>query len=438
MRSEVFVRVRPRHGTTEGRSETGERTMIASRTSARAAGLVLAGLVLAAPLRAGGDEDLRERALALNRITGKDTIKGEVRVLLADRAAAKRLLAVAAKMAKKKAQPFGPNATLVLATVANRLDDAEAGEVFYKLHAEQSVRLMSESGLADAYGGLIDLCFRAKKYAECEKLCREVLEIDGSDAIDKLKSPTFQRLILAMALQGQHDKALEILDRLLKKQPDSLLVLEMKGQVLHDAGRVTEAAKAYEQFGEAVRADKGLKEAAKQELSDGVRYTLSGLYIELDQVDKAAELLKALLAREPDNPTYNNDLGYVWADHDMNLAESERLIRKALEEDRRLRRRVNGESEAETGDNPAYLDSLGWVLFKQKKYRDALPLLQQAVRAEQGRHLEIYDHLGDVYQALGEKKEAVDAWKKGVEIAGKAKRDQQRKAAVEKKIQGNK
>jgi tetratricopeptide (TPR) repeat protein len=402
------------------------------------AGALLAGLVLAAPLRAGDDE-LRQRALAVNQVTGADAIKGEVLLLLKDRAGAKKLLAVARKMAKEKPQPFSFNATLVLARVASGVRDVEAGEVFYKLHGEQSLQLLSESGLAESYSGLISLLYRAGKYAETEKLCREFLEIEGGENIETLKRGVLNQLLLAMTKQGHADKALEILDRLLKKRPDDWLSLEMKAQVLHEAGKVAEAAKTYEQMGDRIRADENLKPDQKDELHDEVRYMLSGLYIELDQVDKASEQLKALLSRSPDNPTYNNDLGYIWADHDMNLAESERLIRKAIEEDRRLRRKANPDLKPELDrDNASYLDSLGWVLFKQKKYKEALPCLQEAVKADEGKHIEIYDHLGEVYQALGEPKEAVAAWREGLKFSGSTKRDQQRKVAVEKKLQAGK
>jgi hypothetical protein len=39
--------------------------------------------------------------------------------------------------------------------------------------------------------------------------------------------------------------------------------------------------------------------------------------------------------------------------------------------------------------------------------------------------------------ALGEKAEAIDAWKKGIAVAGKTQREQQRKAEVEKKLKAN-
>jgi predicted negative regulator of RcsB-dependent stress response len=80
---------------------------------------------------------------------------------------------------------------------------------------------------------------------------------------------------------------------------------------------------------------------------------------------------------------------------------------------------------------------MGWVLFKQKKYKEAKEFLLKAVADEDGQHLEIYDHLGDVCLALGEKAEAVKAWKKAIEVANSSKREQERKAALAKKIKDN-
>ncbi len=395
---------------------------------------LLVGVGVVVPARAA-DDDLRKRALALNTITGSDPLKGQALILLDDPAESKKLVAVAVKMTKEKPQPFGPNAALILAIVADKLKDAEAAETFYRLYAEQSLKMLSGHGLSTAYTGLIRVLYRSKKYAEVEKLCREFLEIDGDESIAASKAEVLERMIWAMAKQGETDKAVDICDRLLKRQPDNWLMLELKAQVVREAGKLGEALKLYEEVGERIKKDERLKKDLQEEYLDTIRYALSGLYVEMNQVDKAAEQLKALLAREPDNATYNNDLGYIWADHNMNLEESEKLIRKALDDDRRQRRKANPDLKPELDkDNPAYLDSLGWVLFKQKKYKEAKPLLQQAVQAEEGKHVEIYDHLGDVHMALGEKAEAVAAWKKALGVADSSKREQQRKAAVEKKL----
>jgi tetratricopeptide (TPR) repeat protein len=164
------------------------------------------------------------------------------------------------------------------------------------------------------------------------------------------------------------------------------------------------------------------------------------VYIDLNQVDKAAAELEALLKKEPDNATYNNDLGYIWADHGMKLADSEKLIRKALEADRKQRQKEKDDPDllpTEDKDNPAYLDSLGWVLFKQKKYKEAKEPLLKAVVEEDGKHAEIYDHLAEVHLALGEKAEAVAVWKKALKFPAAGKRDQDRRAEIEKKLKAN-
>ena len=74
------------------------------------------------------------------------------------------------------------------------------------------------------------------------------------------------------------------------------------------------------------------------------------------------------------------------------------------------------------------------MLYKKKKFQEAKPILLKAIEDKDAQHIEIYDHLGDVHLALGEKMEAVSAWKKGVEAAGPSKREQERKTLVEKKI----
>ena len=107
-----------------------------------------------------------------------------------------------------------------------------------------------------------------------------------------------------------------------------------------------------------------------------MRYILSGVYVDLKQIDKAAEQLETLLKDDPDNPTYLNDLGFIWADHDMKLDEAEKLIRKAIDKDREQRKKIEDLPKDEDDDNAAYLDSLGWVLYKKKEYKEAKKYLR--------------------------------------------------------------
>jgi tetratricopeptide (TPR) repeat protein len=405
--------------------------------------LALAALVLAAvsahPVRAAEDESsLRARALKLNEITGDDPMRGQIIALLEDAPGTKKLLAEALKMSKDKSQPFNINATYILATAARGVHEVDASEAFYRLNAEQAKKLKSGQKLSLAFIGLCNLYTENKKYKEVEKLCQEFLEqldIKGNRNAASQEYEFQRRMILAIAKQGRIEEATKLANNLIKRYKGLWLAVEVLGMVQREAGAYEDAVKTYEKVFDSVRKEKGITEEELKEYTQRYRYILSGIYMDMDQVDKAAEQLKALLADEPDNPTYNNDLGYIWADHDKNLDESEKMIRKAIEEDRKQRRKENPDLKPEEDkDNAAYLDSLGWVLFKQKKYKEAKPYLLEAVKQEEGKHIEIYDHLGEVHMALGEKAEAIDVWKKGLEAAGTSKREQQRKQAVEKKL----
>lgn len=403
-------------------------------------GLVMLAMVVSLAMTGGvrGEDTksaLRKRALQLNTITGADTIQGTIQDLVADKERTRAMLKVAAEMAKEKPNPFNLNATLILASTAQELKEVDISETFYLLNTKQAIKLLSGRGLSRAYLGRIQLLYDAGKYAEAETACREFLGIEGDKSIDGLKGPVLRQLILCLYKQKKTDKALELLDKVLKAQPKNYFNLDLKGRLLRAQGKVKEATQLYENMIERMKKEERLSKEEREEFLDDYRYALSGLYIDQKQVDKAAEQLKTLLRRHPDNPTYNNDLGYIWADHDMNLEESEKLIRRAIEEDRKRKRKRNPALKPdEIKDTAAYLDSLGWVLFKQKKYKEALVHLRKAVEDPAGKHIEIYDHLAEVYKALGKKEEAIAAWKKGLEVAGDNAREQQRKAKVEKKL----
>jgi tetratricopeptide (TPR) repeat protein len=417
--------------------------MVWTRGSSLAAAVIVCLASFAAPVRAAEDDaELRRRALALNNVTGEDPIKGEIKALVEDPAGTKKLLATAVAMAKGKDQPFNYNGAYILAQAAHELRDLEAGRTFYRLCVDMAIKLASGTKLNQSYGGLIDLLTRHGQFEETVKVCREFLELpdEGGNMreVRRLKSSVLRRMILSLAKQGRAEEANKLVDSLIAAQPDRWAVLLLKADVQQEAGEYPDAAKLYEQTIERVRKDKELSKEESEGITDELRYKLSHVYVEMNKIDKAGEHLKALLEREPDNATYNNDLGYIWADHDMNLDEAERMIRKAIDEDRKLRKKLKAADPtlgAELDkDNAAYLDSLGWVLFKQKKYPDAKKYLLEAVESEDGQHVEILDHLGDVHLALGEKDKAIAVWKKAVELEVQSRREKQRKSEVEKKL----
>ena len=405
--------------------------------------VLLAVFSLAAPSLRADDGDSREKALALNAITGEDPIKGEILTLLDDPAGTRKLLAAALPLAKEKNPPLNYNAAFILGQVALQLKDPEASQTFFRLCLEKAVKLASPQKLGQSFLGLlsvVDVMYATRKYEETTKLCQEILEfLEKERRAQGLKDEVLRRMIRAVARQGKTEEAAKMVDNLLKSRKGDWRNLELKGWLKREAGAYGEAAAIYEDLLEKIGKDKAVEKEERKDLLDEIHYILSGVYVDMNDIDKAGDHLQTLLKAHPDDPTYNNDLGYIWADHDMNLDESERMIRKALEEDRKLRLKANpGMKPEEVKENAAYLDSLGWVLYKQKKYKDALPYLLKAVDDPEGRHIEIYDHLAEVHRALGEYQQAIAAWEKGVEVAGPSKREQERKAEVQKKLKEKK
>jgi tetratricopeptide (TPR) repeat protein len=285
------------------------------------------------------------------------------------------------------------------------------------------------------------------KYAVAAKTYENVLDLIAKDKrLNEAEQKKYGReaaakLIQTYSREEKYAEARRVVDNLLKDQPDNWEILSTKALLQSQEGKYADAAKTYDAVLARINADKALSEEERKDYAAQVRYRLSNVYVELNQIDKVTEVLEGLIAQDPDFPGYNNDLGYIWADHDMNLDKAEKLIREALAQDRKRRKENPNLKPEDDHDSGVYLDSLGWVLYKQKKYEEAKKALLDAVSdKKEGQNIEIYDHLGEVYKALGDKAKAIDAWKKGIASVGKdsTKRDRQKKVEVEKKLKENK
>jgi Flp pilus assembly protein TadD len=128
-------------------------------------------------------------------------------------------------------------------------------------------------------------------------------------------------------------------------------------------------------------------------------------------------MLQSMLKADPGDALACNNLGYLWADQNRKLDEAEQLIRRALELDREEKKRGQGISVEASDDNPEYLDSLGWVLFRKGKLPEAAELLERATKVSRlEENPAIWDHLGDVYSRMNQVEQARTAWKKSLQL----------------------
>ena len=140
---------------------------------------------------------------------------------------------------------------------------------------------------------------------------------------------------------------------------------------------------------------------AKFYFNYGAAAEQAGLY------EKAADLLRKSISLDPANSAEAyNYIGYMWADHNMNLDEAEAMIRRALESE---------------PNNASYMDSLGWVEFRKGKFDQALNDLLRAAKAVERDDPVVFEHIGDTYLKLNRVPEALDAWQKALALDPKNK-----------------
>jgi len=160
---------------------------------------------------------------------------------------------------------------------------------------------------------------------------------------------------------------------------------------------------------------------------DKIRERLASLRAEADTAVARAEDAEAknkkleheLMTKDQEIVSLQHKIANLEAD----LEKAEAMIRKALQEE---------------PENGADLDSLGWVLFKRGKAKEAVEPLEKAVKQLgeiSAGDATIFEHLGDVYFQLGETAKAKTAWSTAEKAARKGNPPDKRLPEIQKKLE---
>ncbi|MEM9313381.1 MAG: tetratricopeptide repeat protein [Pseudomonadota bacterium] len=128
--------------------------------------------------------------------------------------------------------------------------------------------------------------------------------------------------------------------------------------------------------------------------SDNLRYSRSVLFERNGDIDAAESDLRTILERNPENATALNALGYTLANRTQRYDEALELIEAAL----RL-----------SPDEPAILDSMGWVLYHLGDFDRAVTYLTRAFARFPDP--EVAAHLGEVLWVSGDTTAAMKVWR---------------------------
>jgi tetratricopeptide (TPR) repeat protein len=203
----------------------------------------------------------------------------------------------------------------------------------------------------------------------------------------ELKADANMRLAQLLAGRGDLDQAREVLQQSRIAFPgraDDLYVAET--QIIQKHGDSADALALYE---DALRAYPD---------NHDLRYNRALYVIGLGDFASMERDLKIILESEPDHVDALNALGYTLADRNERLDEAFALVARAL----KLR-----------PENPAILDSMGWVLFRQGELVEAAGYLRRALDLS-NKDDEIAAHLGEVLWISGQRDDAKAVWREAL------------------------
>ncbi|HYE86646.1 MAG TPA: tetratricopeptide repeat protein, partial [Vicinamibacterales bacterium] len=247
-------------------------------------------------------------------------------------------------------------------------------------------------------------------------------------------------LVQAHLTARRFDRAEALAREALARNPDQPRMVRLRAQALLKSGKTADANQLLEEamaknpksrdfvvgladlYAGQKRTDDALRvlEQARKTFGDdeSIVMRIVSVYEDGNRVAEAEQELRRLIAEDPLNADAMNHLGYLLAERGLRLPEAVDLAQRAL--------------KLEPG-NPAFLDTLGWALFKQGRTQEAAEPLTKAAAILAGNSV-IQDHHGDVLAMSGKKAEAIAAWQRA--LAGDGESID--RAAIEKKIKAAK
>jgi tetratricopeptide (TPR) repeat protein len=190
-------------------------------------------------------------------------------------------------------------------------------------------------------------------------------------------------------LYMREDRVQEAMRFLIDRQPqfpDDPRFLIVIGDAMWSSDRLQDAAVYYRS---ALELDPLLPDTWAQ---------LGMVYDILEEADSSDSAYERAIALDPMNISANNNYAYSLAVRGQQIDRARQMAWTALQQN---------------PENPAYLDTYAWVLFKSGELEKAEKYIERAVR--RGGNATHYEHWGDILEAQGQFDSAVRAWREALD-----------------------
>lgn len=131
----------------------------------------------------------------------------------------------------------------------------------------------------------------------------------------------------------------------------------------------------------------GLSFTANSEQIAEFNFFIGKSYAYLDKIDSAFLFYDVAVRKSPKNAMYLNEYSYELAEKETNLQFALELAKQANELEK---------------NNPYYLDTYAWILYKQKDYINAKIWIEKAINCGGNNDIEIMEHYAHILEQLGE------------------------------------
>jgi len=273
--------------------------------------------------------------------------------------------------------------------------DSIRGTMYFKQYASVAYQYDYYDFALDAFLQMLEwddtdflsYYFAGKCYDEI--WCPESSVIMYRCALDLEPSPDiYTDLALAWSRMAEPESLLATLIEAVTEFPDSGMVWYWGGVALRGIGLYDFATQWF-------------AEALRFEPDDiGALFALADTRERSGFRSESIILMQEIIDSGNETPLVLNYLGYILVDDSTKIQYGKGLIDIALEKD---------------PENPAYLDSYGWALFREGKSKKALRYLLRA-KDRYALDTEIEFHIGDIYYELGEIQKAKHHWWRALQL----------------------
>ena len=214
------------------------------------------------------------------------------------------------------------------------------------------------------------------------------------------ENPAGWEQMLRIALPDSLDKVVSITEKALKYVPNAYQFYFYLGGAKYQQEKYAEALAVFEKGLEAMGDENPPAKSDFYAQIGDLNYHLGNRDIAFENYEKALKL-------NPQNLGVLNNYSYYLSIGNENLDKAERM---------------SGITVKAEPTNATFLDTYGWVLFKQGAFTVAKIYIENAVKySEDKPSAEVMEHYGDVLYKTGETAKALEQWIKAKELGGDSK-----------------